>query len=211
MMDTKEKILQRTGELFRMMGMKSLTMDFIAADLGISKRTLYELFSDKDSLMLHTIDYMIMESNKRLLDLMKGTENVIEAIFVIIVEQQRQMMESSPVIIEDFQRYIMRLKSSYYDNREKCREFSVSYTLLERGIREGIFREELNIDLVDTFILEMIIMFHSSHALKMMKMTRKEALENIFMPYFRGISTPTGVGLIDMYVLKINKIYKQER
>lgn len=137
MMDTKEKILQRTGELFRMMGMKSLTMDFIAADLGISKRTLYELFSDKDSLMLHTIDYMIMESNKRLLDLMKGTENVIEAIFVIIVEQQRQMMESSPVIIEDFQRYIMRLKSSYYDNREKCREFSVSYTLLERGIREG--------------------------------------------------------------------------
>jgi len=117
MMDTKEKILQRTGELFRMMGMKSLTMDFIAADLGISKRTLYELFSDKDSLMLHTIDYMIMESNKRLLDLMKGTENVIEAIFVIIVEQQRQMMESSPVIIEDFQRYIMRLKSSYYDNK----------------------------------------------------------------------------------------------
>jgi len=91
MMDTKEKILQRTGELFRMMGMKSLTMDFIAADLGISKRTLYELFSDKDSLMLHTIDYMIMESNKRLLDLMKGTENVIEAIFVIIVEQQRQI------------------------------------------------------------------------------------------------------------------------
>lgn len=47
MMDTKEKILQRTGELFRMMGMKSLTMDFIAADLGISKRTLLSCFLTK--------------------------------------------------------------------------------------------------------------------------------------------------------------------
>lgn len=83
--------------------------------------------------------------------------------------------------------------------------------LVGEGNKGRVFREELNIDLVDTFILEMIIMFHSSHALKMMKMTRKEALENIFMPYFRGISTPTGVGLIDMYVLKINEIYKQER
>lgn len=196
-METREKILQRTGELFRMMGMKSLTMDYIAADMGISKRTIYELFPDKDTLMLHSIEYMIMESNKSVLDLVRKADNVVEAIFVMIDAQHRQMMESNPVILEDLQRYFVRLQTSYYANREKCREFSVSYTLLERGIKEGIFREELKIDLVDTFILELIVMFHNSQALKQMKMTRQEALDNIFLPYFRGICTPKGLKLIE--------------
>ena len=196
-METREKILQRTGELFRMMGMKSLTMDYIAADMGISKRTIYELFPDKDTLMLHSIEYMIMESNKSVLDLVRKADNVVEAIFVMIDAQHRQMMESNPVILEDLQRYFVRLQTSYYANREKCREFSVSYTLLERGIKEGIFREELKIDLVDTFILELIVMFHNSQALKQMKMTRQEALDNIFLPYFRGICTQEGLKLIE--------------
>jgi AcrR family transcriptional regulator len=196
-METREKILQRTGELFRMMGMKSLTMDYIAADMGISKRTIYELFPDKDTLMLHSIEYMIMESNKSVLDLVRKADNVVEAIFVMIDAQRRQMMESNPVILEDLQRYFVRLQTSYYANREKCREFSVSYTLLERGIKEGIFREELKIDLVDTFILELIVMFHNSQALKQMKMTRQEALDNIFLPYFRGICTQEGLKLIE--------------
>jgi len=74
--------------------------------------------------------------------------------------------------------------------------------LLERGIKEGIFREELKIDLVDTFILEMVVMFHNSAALKQMMMTRKEALDNIFLPYFRGICTAKGVELIDVYARK---------
>lgn len=196
-METREKILQRTGELFRMMGMKSLTMDYIAADMGISKRTIYELFPDKDTLILHSIEYMIMESNKSVLDLVRKADNVVEAIFVMIDAQHRQMMESNPVILEDLQRYFVRLQTSYYANREKCREFSVSYTLLERGIKEGIFREELKIDLVDTFILELIVMFHNSQALKQMKMTRQEALDNIFLPYFRGICTQEGLKLIE--------------
>jgi hypothetical protein len=141
---------------------------------------------------------MIMESNKSVLDLVRKADNVVEAIFVMIEAQHRQMMESNPVILEDLQRYFVRLQTSYYANREKCREFSVSYTLLERGIKEGIFRAELKIDLVDTFILELIVMFHNSQALKQMKMSRQEALDNIFLPYFRGICTPKGLKLIDV-------------
>lgn len=209
-METKEKILFRTSELIRIMGMKSLTMDFIAADLGISKRTIYELFTDKDNLMLRATEYMTMSNNKRLLDLMKGTENVIEAIFVMIELQHRQMEESNPVVMEDLQRYFVRLQTFYHANREKCREFSINYNLLERGIREGVFRAELKIDLVDTFIMEMIIMFHSSQALKMMKMTREEAIDNIFLPYFRGICTPKGVELLASYAEKSVRVYKQE-
>ncbi|HNX79874.1 MAG TPA: helix-turn-helix domain-containing protein, partial [Prolixibacteraceae bacterium] len=64
-MDYRERILARTAELFQIMGIKALTMDFIAVDLGISKRTIYELFRDKDELLMHAVEYWIRSNNSR--------------------------------------------------------------------------------------------------------------------------------------------------
>lgn len=198
-MEIKEKIIVKTAELFSMMGMKALTMDMIASGLGISKRTLYEHFRDKDELLLQAIDHMIRKNNIRLMEISAQSPDVIDAIFVITEMQHRQMMTINPVIFEDMKRYMFRVNLSYYRNREKCREFSVIYHLMERGIRDGVFREDLKIDIVDLFISELVIMFHSSDALKGMKMTRQEAMVNIFIPYFRGLCTPRGIGLLETY------------
>jgi TetR/AcrR family transcriptional regulator, cholesterol catabolism regulator len=200
--DTREKILHRSGELFRAIGMKALTMDFIAMDLGISKRTIYELFNDKDDLLLQALDYWIKLNNNKLLEIVNRAENVIEAIFVIIEEQHQQIKSYNPVIFEDLKKYFVRLNASYHANREKCREFSISYTLLERGKKEGVFRDDLRIDVVDTFIFELIHLFHNSDSIRMMKLNAKEALDNIFLPYFRGICTEKGKELIEKYYLK---------
>jgi AcrR family transcriptional regulator len=201
-MDTKERILNRTGELFQMMGMKSLTMDFIAVDLGISKRTIYELFRDKDELLLQAIEYWIMSNNARMLQIVNQTENVIEAIFVMIEHQHRQMASYNPVILEDMKKYFTRLNALMYANREKCREFSVSYTLIEKGKKEDIFRKELKIDVVDNFIHELINLFHNSEGIRLMHLNQKDALDNIFLPYFRGICTRKGQELMDSYINK---------
>ncbi len=198
-LEAKEKILQRTWELFRIMGMRSLTMDFIASDLGMSKRTLYEMFNDKDTLILKTIEYMILKNNIRLLDIIRKKENVIEAIFVIVEDLHEQMNSANQVILEDLQRYFVRLKTSYYANREKCREFSVTYHLLDKGIREGVFRKNLKLDLIDIFIQELIIMMHSSDALKLTNITREDAISNILLPYFRGLCTSYGLQLVDSF------------
>lgn len=185
------------------MGMKSLTMDFIAVDLGISKRTIYELFRDKDELIMHSIEFWIKTNNSKMLEMIEKTDNVIEAIFVIIEHQHKQMKSQNLIIFEDLKRFFVRLNASWHDNREKCREFSVSYTLLERGKKEGVFRDELKIDVVDTFIFELVNLFHSSEGIRLMNLSRQGAMENIFMPYFRGICTESGQKLIDSYLHKL--------
>jgi AcrR family transcriptional regulator len=198
-MEPKEKILARTGELFRMMGMKALTMDRVAADLGVSKRTIYEFFGDKEALMLASFDYMIKKNNQHLIEVASKSPNVIEAIFVIAEIQHRQMVTSNPIIFDDLKRFFVKLNASYYNNREKCREFSVVFNLLERGKREGVFREELKIDIVDTFMMELIMFFHVSEAMKSMKLSQEEAVLNIFMPYLRGLCTARGLELLEQY------------
>jgi TetR/AcrR family transcriptional regulator, cholesterol catabolism regulator len=202
-LDTRERILSRTAELFQMLGSKNLTMDFIAVDLGISKRTIYELFKDKDELLLNAIEYWIMTNNIKLLQMIDQTSNVIEAIFVIIDHQHKQINSQNLIIFEDLKKFFVRLNASYYANRDKCREFSVSYALLERGKKEGLFRDELKIDVVDAFIFELVNLFHNSEGIRMMKLNRREAMENIFMPYFRGICTAKGQKLIDSYIHKL--------
>jgi AcrR family transcriptional regulator len=186
-----------------MMGMKSLTMDFIAIDLGISKRTIYELFKDKDELLLHAIEYLIKTNNAKLMQIVDQTDNVIEAIFVIIDHQHKQITSQNLIIFEDLKKFFVRLNASWHTNREKCREFSVSYALLERGKKEGVFRDELKIDVVDTFIFELVNLYHSSEGIRLMNLSRKEALENIFLPYFRGLCTVNGQTLIDSYLHKL--------
>jgi AcrR family transcriptional regulator len=203
MMDTKERILCRTGELFMMFGEKSLTMDSIAADLEISKRTIYELFRDKDDLLLQSVEYWIVKNNQKLLEIVEKSAHVIEAIFVMIDHQHRLMSTYHPVILGDLKKYFVRLSASYYSKRDKCREFSVIYALLEKGKREGIIREELKIDIIDTFIYEMLNMVHNSEGIKLIRLTSQDAIGHIFLPYFRGICTRKGQELIEVYSEKI--------
>jgi len=115
----------------------------------------------------------------------------------------RKISSQNLIIFEDLKKFFVRLNASWHTNREKCREFSVSYALIERGKKEGVFRDELKIDAVDTFIFELINMFHNSEALNLMNLNRREVLDNIFLPYFRGICTLKGQELMETYIHKL--------
>jgi TetR/AcrR family transcriptional regulator, cholesterol catabolism regulator len=198
-MDTKERILMRAGELFPVVGIRTVTMDYIAADLGISKRTIYELFKDKDELVIQVIEYVIINNNRKLLEIVAETENAIEALFLIIEREHNRMMSFSPVFVEDMKKYFSRIHECFFEDQKKIREFSVSYAILERGLKEDIFRKELAIDIVDNFLHELVHFLHTSQRLRLMNLPKEDVLTNILLPYFRGICTRKGQELIDKY------------
>lgn len=198
-MDTKERIIMRSGELFPAMGIRSVTMDYIATDLGISKRTIYELFKDKDDLVIQVIEYEIIKNNRKLLEIVAETENAIEALFLIIEKEHNRMRSFNPVFTEDMKKYISRIHECFFEDLKKMREFSVSYAILEKGLREDIFRKELAIDIVDNFLHELVNFLHNSQRFRLMKLEKEDVLANILLPYFRGICTRKGQELIDKY------------
>lgn len=198
-METKERILQRAGELFPVMGIRSVTMDFIASDLGISKRTIYELFKDKDELVIQVIENEITKNNRILLDIVAQTDNAIEALFLIIEREHNRMTSFNPVFIEDIKKYLAKIHECFYENKQKIKEFSVSYAILEKGRREDIFRKELDIDVVDSFMHELVNFLHNSQRFRLMNLQKEDVLKNILLPYFRGICTRKGQDLMDKY------------
>lgn len=203
-MEAKDKILRKASEMFIALGVRNVTMDILAAELGISKRTIYELFSDKDSLVIECIRHIIVENNKCFLKIIESSENVVEAMFQIIRIQKEYRRNYPKVFTEDIKRYFPLVQASFYSSKHDLEKFSATFTLLEKGREQGIFRTDLRTDLVDNFIHEIISLVHTSDRIRLLNPSDSDLISNIMLPYFRGICTPKGLELMIKYFEEIN-------
>ncbi len=174
-------------------------MDALALDLGISKRTIYEHFRDKDDLVIQVIEHEIIRNTKSFLEIISQSGDVIEALFLIIRKEHERFKDINPVYREDLKKYFPRINECFYQSNEKLREFSASYTLLEKGKRDGVFRSDIDIEVVDNFLHELIIFLHNSDRIRLMNLTEEAILNFILLPYFRGICTRKGQELMEKY------------
>ena len=202
-MEAKERIKERAGELFSSIGIKNLTMDALALDLGISNRTIYEHFKDKDDLVIQVIEHQIITNNQVFLEIISKAGDVIEALFLIIRQEHERFRNINPVYKEDLKKYFPRINECFYQDNEKLKEFSASYTLLEKGKSDGVFRSDLNIEIADNFLHELIIFLHNSERIRLMNLKEEAVLEFIILPYFRGICTRKGQELMERYFNQI--------
>lgn len=200
-METEEKILSQTLEIFKSRGIRRVTMDRISSELGMSKRTIYELFRDRENLIYKTLEYGIEQERHDLLAIIDEASNVIEALYRIGKDGQAKRSRINVLFVEDISKYyvdFLKQKSGGKDIRNQ----DITLTLLERGIREGIFIPDLNIDVVNVFIQELMGIVHNVNFIS--DYTERESLimHNIFLPYFRGISTEKGRELMKAYFEK---------
>jgi AcrR family transcriptional regulator len=94
--EVRERILIESGQLFGKYGIRSMTMDALAEEMGISKRTIYERFKDKDTLLLEVIRYYKSQTEEEAHRLMDQSDNAIEALFRIMKMTIGQMMQMNP-------------------------------------------------------------------------------------------------------------------
>lgn len=203
-MTAEEKIISAAYDAFTLVGVKNVTMDSIAQAAGVSKRTVYELFKDKDDLAIAVIKYMIIQNNKQMIELIGNTEDVIEALFIVMESESHRREVLSPVFKNDIQKYMPKINDLFFDH-EKLAELSAGFIFLKKGIEQGVFRKDLRLEVVDLFMHEMIGILHTSERLKGLKMGKLEIMNNIFIPYFRGICTKKGLALMDKYFKNLNE------
>ncbi len=199
-MDVSEKILSKASEMFLLYGVRNVTMDALSGELGISKRTLYEKFRDKDTLVIECLRYMLLQDNSEMLRIIERSDNVMHAIVNIMKHSEEKRKQFPVVFLEDIKKYYKAVNANFYGCKETLKEYSASYILIVRGIEQGMFRKELNTELVDTFLHELISMLHNSERFHLLAPSDDEVFLNIILPYFRGLSTPKGLALLESYV-----------
>ena len=205
-METRNKIIEKASELFLGMGIRNITMDQIASEAGVSKRTIYELFKDKDDLVVQSLRHLMIKDNKDMLGIIDETKHVIEAIFLMMKRETMRRTEYTKIFVEDIRKYYLAVSEDLYSCKKNLKEYSASYALIDKGMREDIFRQDIQIELVNGFLHELITLMENSERIKALKATPEDMLRSIFLPYLRGICTMKGVDLMDQYFENVTEI-----
>lgn len=196
-MDTRLRILKEAGLMFSKYGIRSITMDHIANELGISKRTLYEIFADKDDLVSQAIEEGASVHKKICYKIVGESDNVIEAIFKIGKLNYDMFGKINPLFFEDLKKFHSEVFGRIHQ-KGQLRDFSITQSLFERGVLEGVISDRINIEVVNAFVHKIIDIIHTEE-MKVFK--NDDILQSAFLPYLIGISTEKGRELIQEYLI----------
>mgnify|MGYP001256877958 CR=1 FL=1 len=199
-MDTRLRILQEAGMLFSKYGIRSVTMDSIANELGISKRTLYEIFTDKDDLVMQAIQEGSKHHKKVCRKIISESDNVIDAIFKIFTLNNETFGKMNPLFFEDLKKYHSQIFKQIQQKGD-IRDYKLTEKLLERGASEGIFDDNLDFRIINLFVHKLVDLLHET---EFEDFSKNEIGKSVIIPYLLGISTKTGRDLIDKYLENYN-------
>ncbi len=198
----KENILKRASNLMMRYGVRSVTMDDLARDMGISKKTLYKNFANKADLVRHAVQMEIHEEKKEIDRIATSAANVIEGMVQVnaFVEVLFQQMNSS--LMYDLHKY-------YHACWEIVEDFHRGFiyekikTNLEIGISEGLYRAELNVDIITKLFIEMSLF--TSVSSDNFDAPRQEVCRESFQYHMHGITTQKGLKLFYEILSKRSK------
>jgi AcrR family transcriptional regulator len=203
-MDQKKKIIENSLEMFFQKGCKVVTMDDVARDNGISKRTLYELFTDKNQLLEECLRLLYNRMTEHVSNYKGKFDNVIDTMFRMHNEQSENLLDLKKTFFEELRRY-------YYVVYKKSIQYfldfhmTMNYDFLERGQAEGVFRNDLNKELVTKILIEVSNVMENAEFFSLKEYSRKELFREVMLSYVRGLCTDRGIAMIDNNLDKINK------
>jgi len=194
-MDLRERIINEAGSLFARFGIRSITMDSLSEEMGISKRTIYENFRDKDTLLLEVVTYFKIQQLKESEQILKSSEHVVSALFQLLDRMIGNMKRVNPLFFQDMKRYHPEIFRKLQEKGD-IRDHSITMRILEQGVEQEIFEKEYNLELVNSTLHELFNLFSPDSQLTQANFHRGELFDNILIPYLRGIATDKGRALI---------------
>ncbi|MDR2847708.1 MAG: TetR/AcrR family transcriptional regulator [Bacteroidales bacterium] len=202
----KERIIEAAKELFQQTGLKNTTMDDIARQAGISKRTIYENFKDKEEILIACIELHIAENKRFAKTVFDKSDNVLEGTLSLLKKGNEQMQKHQFLLTDEIKRYYPAVHKSLVMCRseEKVKEME---KFVKQGMSEGIFREDLNPEIV-------AVLFHRQaegiglNDQNLDRFSVMEVFENMILSYLRGLCTPKGLEILDKALAKTQFIQK---
>ena len=185
-MEVKDHILTTAIELFLKEGVRRVTMDQLAASLGMSKRTIYEIFKNKDELLKECIENHITKQREAVMELSAKSETALHFYLSVLQIGAANMRSQNPQFVNDVRIYFPKIwASTICANRDY--NIEQSSLMLKRGIEEGVFRGDLNIPIISKIIIEFFTLLSNSEIFPYHQFPPSEMFEQKMITILRGV------------------------
>ena len=203
MENVEEYILAEAKKLFMKFGMRSVTMDDIAKHLGMSKKTIYANFKDKNELVNQLFSQILQHDKCNIEQCSRESENAIEEVFLTMNFFKEMLSGINPIVFYDLEKYHNEAYKAMM-NFHQTHVYNCIKTGLERGIKEKVFRENINTDILAIARVGQINWVFESDLIRSGKYSIYDVMNELTMHYLFGICTLSGHVLINNYQIKKN-------
>ncbi len=197
-MEIKERIIKKARELFFRYGVKSVTMDDIANELGISKKTIYLHFEDKDDIVYQLFLGEMNEDKCDWDNLYNASRNVIERMVKSMELIKQAFSEVNPTTLFDVKKYHPRAWNIFQEHKQGFILENLKKDLTE-GIEQGFFRPEIKIEILARLRLEQIEMGFDPHIFNATQHTLVDVQLELLDHFIRGVLTDQGTKIYNEY------------
>ena len=197
-MELRERILLKAHDLFHKYGIRSVTMDEIASQLGMSKKTIYQSFADKDELVDATLQQHIDSNKCRCEEDKLKAENAVHEIFLTIDMLEELLADMSPSIFYDLEKFHPKTFAKVTHHRNQYL-YKVVKSNLEWGISEDLYRSEIDVEIVTKIRVETMFLPFNQILFPQNKYSLVQVEKETMELFLYGVATTKAHKMINKY------------
>jgi AcrR family transcriptional regulator len=193
------KIFDKARRLFFSVGIRNTTMDDLARELGISKKTLYKQIDNKADLVRFCVKYDLDRTQQKIKSISSSCENAIEELLLIAAVINEDLQLYHPSLLHDLTKFYPESRILIEEHKDTFAQKNISDNL-KKGIRQGLYRKDLNIELTTAFQLHLCLLpFEINNSnFKAIEVYKEVLSYNLF-----AIATPKGIEQFQQLIKKI--------
>ena len=194
----KNQIVTKASQLFLQYGIKRVTMDDIAQELGISKKTIYQHFKDKEEIITTATRLHMLNECEKMRELKSQTDNAVEHLHLVSKCMRESFSHVSSSILYDLKKYYKEAWNEYLEFEQKHIYNTIVNTLKE-GIEEGYFRPEIDPNILATLRMVEIRMSFDKELFDIKGASLFDIQSQLLDHFTYGILTEKGLRLLESY------------
>ncbi len=205
----KEQIVKKASILFNKYGIRSITMDDISHEMGISKKTLYEHIQDKKDLVTKVINFELGEKEKAFRQIPEKGLNAVEELLEVNRVILELIKEYNPAKFRDLKKYYPDIYDSVRKT-QRDRMFQSMIRNIRKGKAQGLYRDDVDEEVIAKLYVSRMEYPLESDLLTPREFTSPRFITQSFIYHIHGIANAKGLAFIDNYHRQISQNDKNE-
>ena len=194
-MDIRERIVAESSQILMSVGPTSMTMDDVARACGISKRTLYETFPDKRTLIGECIHHEHEVKDAQLKEIFNTSSNCFEAMFRVYQRARKIYKSTSISLYNDIKRLYPDIFEKHVENEKNV--ITGIASVLRQAQNEGLVIKRINPEIAAFLFSQSMRVLHENDNAAKYGFKEEDLFDHVFVSFLRGVATIKGIEMIE--------------